>query len=194
MVDKRVAPPEYASAFSERLIYLPHNYQSTSMPLAVPVCWSSGYSNHRSYSCRSKLAKTLSSQTVVPLLSQHKDALLDPDTIVLCSFNSIKKFEPLSFHSWMNIMNRLGRRSVLVLLDIEGSVARNNIYHVVLMYGIQLHRIVFVGKQAWTNHLHRAGGCDVILDTFVYGAHTTCSDMLWMGVPVMALEGISCAL
>ena len=194
MVDKRVVPPEYSNGFSEKLIYLPHNYQSTSMPLDVPVCWSSsGEVHHRDSHCRSKLWKTLSDQSMSSAQSDlnqlQLSVLSNPETMVLCSFNSVKKFEPLSFQSWMNIMVRLGPRSVLVLLDIEGSVARNNIYHLVLMYGIPLHRIVFVSKQSWTDHLYRAGSCDVILDTFVYGAHTTCSDMLWMGVPVMALEG-----
>ena len=34
----------------------------------------------------------------------------------------------------------------------------------------------------WKHHLHRVGACDLVLDTFVYNAHTTASDLLWMAV------------
>lgn len=41
----------------------------------------------------------------------------------------------------------------------------------------------------WREHLSRIPQCDVVLDTFVYGAHTTASDVLWMGVPIISVAG-----
>jgi protein O-GlcNAc transferase len=42
---------------------------------------------------------------------------------------------------------------------------------------------------SWEEHLYRLPGCTLILDTFIYGAHTTASDGLWMGVPIVSLSG-----
>ena len=48
-------------------------------------------------------------------------------------------------------------------------------------HGISPSRLLFVPTLPWKDHLHRAPAiCDFVLDTFVYGAHTTVSDMLWM--------------
>ena len=57
-----------------------------------------------------------------------------------------------------------------------------------MLYGILPTRLWFASSQIWTKHLERASLlCDFVLDTFVYGAHTTSSDMLWVGVPVLSL-------
>ena len=88
----------------------------------------------------------------------------------------------------MNILKRLGSDAMLLLLDVDSTFTRDNILKQALFHGVSLTRIAFLGKLKWEQHLDRAGACDVVLDTFVYGAHTTCSDMIWMGVPVIALE------
>jgi hypothetical protein len=59
--------------------------------------------------------------------------------------------------------------------------------------GVDPARIVFAGKMANPDHLARYPLADVFLDTTPYGAHTTASDALWMGVPVVTLSGRSFA-
>lgn len=224
MVDPRVVPPESSHGFTEKLIYLPYNYQSTSMPLTVPLCWTRGnsanvrsnvssasHSSHRSALCRNRLIATIAPTRLLPvrpsvlsassgdshntsiraaILSQDDQArrVRNPETILICSFNAVKKFEPVSFAAWMNILHRLGSNALLVLIDIESPFGRDNLVSLALYHGISPNRLVFVRKSAWELHLGRAAACDVVLDNFVYGAHTTASDMIFMGVPVVALE------
>jgi len=216
MVDARVVPPESARGFTEKLIYLPYNYQSTAMPLTVPLCWTredkegnvmSGVRpSHRSESCRNRLIATIAHTRLLPLSfstasdhmgngtravfsQQEKERRVrDPNSILICSFNAVKKFEPVSFAAWMNILHRLGSRSLLVLIDIETPFARDNMFNLALFHGISPNRLVFVRKSEWEAHLGRAASCDVVVDNFVYGAHTTASDMIFMGIPVVALE------
>eukprot|EP01037_Dinobryon_pediforme_P034878 gene34878-41008_t len=67
--------------------------------------------------------------------------------------------------------------------------AKENILNQAEFFGILRSRIHFVPSMKWKDHLFRAAACDLVLDTFVYGAHTTSSDMLWMWVPVLSLAG-----
>lgn len=129
MVDTRVVPPELALGFTEKLVYLPYNYQSTSMPLTVSPCWErnqavgDGIASHRAVTCRQRMVRTMAPtvadntaggmETAAPGLEHsqvhpHEALLLDPESLLICSFNAAKKFEPLSFNTWMNVLHRLG--------------------------------------------------------------------------------------
>ena len=55
--------------------------------------------------------------------------------------------------------------------------------------GVGSERLVFAPRQANPAHLARYPLADLFLDTFPYGAHTTASDALWMGLPVLTLSG-----
>ena len=85
----------------------------------------------------------------------------------------------------MNILRRIPQ-SILLLL-VPSDFARGNILRQAASQGISPNRITFLSKIPWKKHLHRAAACDLLLDTFVYGAHTTASDMLWQWVPVVSL-------
>jgi predicted O-linked N-acetylglucosamine transferase (SPINDLY family) len=104
----------------------------------------------------------------------------------LCSFNANKKIEPIAFAAWMNIM-RENPRAVLLLLDLDDS-KRRHLLNQAAFHGVAASRLVFIPSLPWTQHLYRSASCDLVLDTFVYGAHTTSSDALWMSVPLLALE------
>jgi hypothetical protein len=58
---------------------------------------------------------------------------------------------------------------------------------------VSADRLVFADRRLNPEHLARYGVVDIVLDTFAYGAHTTASDALWMGVPVVTLQGRSFA-
>ena len=111
----------------------------------------------------------------------------DGDTVILCSFNSNKKMEPISFSMWMNILRR-SPHTILQLL-IEPEDAKPNLLREAFAQGIAANRLHFIPRMDWKSHLLRAGAsCDLILDTVVYGAHTTVTDMLWMSIPTITLE------
>jgi len=55
--------------------------------------------------------------------------------------------------------------------------------------GVASERIVWAGRAPLADHLARHAHADLFLDTFHCNAHTTCSDALWAGLPVLTLEG-----
>lgn len=169
MVDRHVVPPEYHSqAFSENLIYLPYLYQANSMPIDVPLC-------HNLLDCRQQRGNFST------LIGKG-----DSEVRWLCSFNANKKMERISFLTWMNAMRRIPF-SILLLQDTN-SETKENILQQAKFHGVIPSRIIFIPTLQWKDHLFRASACDLVLDTFIYGAHTTSSDMLWMWVPVLSLS------
>lgn len=85
----------------------------------------------------------------------------------------------------MNILRRVPR-AVLFLL-VPRDFARSNILQQATSLGIHPQRLVFMSKLPWRPHLRRAAACDLLLDTFVYGAHSTATDLLWQWVPLVSL-------
>jgi predicted O-linked N-acetylglucosamine transferase (SPINDLY family) len=110
---------------------------------------------------------------------------------VYCCFNGVHKITRFTFDRWMTILSRVPD-SVLWLL--AGSDAANERLKLHAMErGIAAERLIFAGKMANSEHLARYVLADLFLDTTPYGAHTTASDALWMGVPVLTLSGRSFA-
>lgn len=126
--------------------------------------------------------------TKVPTRS---DAGLPENDVVFCCFNGSQKITRVAFERWLAILTRVPR-SVLWLLDgPEGTRTRLRDY--ASARGISGERLVFAPKLAHPLHLVRHRLADLFLDTTPYGAHTTASDALWMGVPVLTLSGRSFA-
>jgi predicted O-linked N-acetylglucosamine transferase (SPINDLY family)/tetratricopeptide (TPR) repeat protein len=190
MVTAAIVPPELAqSLFTERMLYLPHTYQSNDMPLRVapPLC--AQHSGTDAVRCRKRgyLVR-------YPWHSDVQDVAIPADVpvvpdgaLLVCSFNANKKMELVSFRAWMNVLLRVPR-AVLVMLDVGLDVMRQ-IQLQAEAAGVLRSRLVFVPKRDWSRHLRRSAECDLVLDTFVYGAHTTASDVLWMGAPLLSLAG-----
>ena len=113
-----------------------------------------------------------------------------PETaFVFCCFNNIYKISPDSFDSWMRILGRvLG--SVLWLLEDNPS-AVENLRKRAALRGIDPQRLVFAKRMPVDQHLTRQGLADLVLDTLPYNAHTTASDALWVGLPVLTRIGDS---
>ena len=116
---------------------------------------------------------------------------LPEDATVFCSFNGTQKITPFVFARWMAILRGVPG-GVLWLLkscdEVEGRLRAQ-----AAAAGVAPERIVFapiVGNRA---HLARYALADLFLDTLPYGAHTTASDALWMGVPVLTVPGRSFA-
>lgn len=121
----------------------------------------------------------------------RKDFDLPENKFIFCCFNKKYKFDPNMYEIWMNILKKVNN-SVLWLLDDENESTTNLIYETKLR-NIDPKRIIFSKKIPTHEHLARHSLADLFLDTFPYGAHTTASDALWSGLPVITKKGNSFA-
>jgi predicted O-linked N-acetylglucosamine transferase (SPINDLY family) len=119
------------------------------------------------------------------------DVGLPEDAFVFCCFNGAQKFTRFTFERWAAILNRVPN-SVLWLLSSSEETDERLRDHAEAR-GIARERLVFAPKQVNPRHMARYPLADLFLDTSPYGAHTTASDALWMGVPVLTLTGRSFA-
>jgi predicted O-linked N-acetylglucosamine transferase (SPINDLY family) len=106
---------------------------------------------------------------------------------VFCCFNSSHKLTPDVFATWMRILDQVDD-SVLWLLDSNPAV-RRNLPREAARLGIAPNRLVFAPMMKLEDHLARLKLADLVLDTLPHNAHTTASDALWCGVPVLTLVG-----
>lgn len=111
--------------------------------------------------------------------------------IVFCCFNNNYKILPETFDSWMRILKATDG-SVLWLLS-DNSWAEQNLQKQATARGVNPDRLVFAKRMPLNQHLARFRHADIFLDTFPYNAHTTASDALWAGVPVITRRGKSFA-
>jgi protein O-GlcNAc transferase len=106
---------------------------------------------------------------------------------VFCCFNSNYKIAPPVFDSWMRILERV-EGSVLWLFQ-ENAQAADNLMKEASARGVKPERLVFAGRMPHADHLARHRAADLSLDTLPYNAHTTASDALWAGLPVLTCRG-----
>ncbi|KAL3658168.1 hypothetical protein V7S43_016798 [Phytophthora oleae] len=186
IVDKFVVPPaELSLAFTEKLVVLANCYQVNYYDQVL--------ASTETIAQRSDLWKAGKEQNVVD------------DGFVFVNFNKIDKLKASVFSTWMAILRRVPLSS-LILLDpgtnmpddttIESVTSREikkNLRNEARTQGISSGRIRFVSRIPKVEHLqrHRFGG--LFLDTFIYGAHSTATDALYAGLPVITLAGDSFA-
>jgi len=115
------------------------------------------------------------------------DAGLPDSGFVFCCFNNDYKITPTMFDVWMRLLQRVPR-SVLWLLE-DNPAAAHNLRREAEARGIAAHRLVFAPRLPLDAHLARHRVADLFLDTLPYNAHTTASDALWAGLPVLTTPG-----
>ena len=120
----------------------------------------------------------------VPL---RKEAGLPEHGFVFCNFNQSYKLTPETFAGWMRILKRVDA-SVLWLLDAVTPFASNIRGHA-QAHGVAPERILFAPDRPPAQHLARLSLADLFLDSLPYNAHTTASDALWAGVPLVTRRG-----
>ena len=116
---------------------------------------------------------------------------LPEDSFVFCCLNNNFKILPATFTSWMRILKAV-EGSVLWLFQ-DNSWAAENLKKEAEKQGIAADRVVFAERFPLPEHLARHRQADLFLDTFPYNAHTTASDALWSGLPVLTVMGQSFA-
>ncbi len=120
--------------------------------------------------------------------AQHN---IPPDSFVFCSFNNTYKILPDTFIAWLKILKRKSN-SVLWLID-DNIHAVNNLKKFASDNGLNPDRLIFAKRTDLQTHLERHIHADLFLDTFPYNAHTTASDSLWTGLPILTCTGKSFA-
>ena len=111
--------------------------------------------------------------------------------MVFCSFNNHYKILPDTFERWMRILRQV-EGSVLWLLA-EDPLVIQHLRHEAEQRGIAPNRLVFAQRIAPEDHLARHRLADLFLDTWPCNAHTTASDALWSGLPLVTYAGASFA-
>jgi protein O-GlcNAc transferase len=117
----------------------------------------------------------------------RKDFGLPEDKFVFGSFVQAHKIEPVMFDIWMNVLRDVPE-SVLWLFSPHEMVA-NNLRQAAEKRGILTDRLIFAEKLPKDEHLARHRLANLFLDTRIYNGHTSTSDALWAGVPVVTLLG-----
>jgi predicted O-linked N-acetylglucosamine transferase (SPINDLY family) len=117
----------------------------------------------------------------------RKELGLPEDKFVFCCFNNNFKITPHVFDLWARILNN-AEASVLWLIE-DNAVAANNLRKEAASRGVAPERLIFAQRLPMAEHLARQRLADLFLDTLPYNAHTTASDALWAGLPLLTQIG-----
>jgi predicted O-linked N-acetylglucosamine transferase (SPINDLY family) len=112
---------------------------------------------------------------------------LPANGFVFCCFNNAYKIMPATFERWMRILARV-EGSVLWLLG-DNPTMMNNLRREAAARGVAPERLIFADRIDLPHHLARHRAADLFIDTLPYNAHTTASDALWAGLPVLTCPG-----
>jgi protein O-GlcNAc transferase len=162
IADRRVVPETHEAFYSEKMVLLPNTYQVNDADRGV---------------VGKALDKTL----------ERSELGLPPSGFVFCCFNNGFKLTPDVFDGWMRILKQVDG-SVLWLFEDIPTVAIN-LRKEAVARGVSPERLVFAKRVSQADHMARHGAADLFLDTLPYNAHTTASDALWAGVPVLTRSG-----
>ena len=120
-----------------------------------------------------------------------KSVGLPEGKFIFCCFNGHQKINLKIFETWMRILKNK-QNSILWLLK-DNELSENNLKKLASGFGIDPERLIFAKKLEIGQHLSRLKFADIFLDTYPYGAHTTCSNALRMCLPVITIIGDSFA-
>ena len=127
------------------------------------------------------------SKIISDKLLKRQDYNLPDEGFVFCSFNNSFKITPKEFDIWMRLLTKVDG-SVLWLFKTNQS-SENNLKTEAKKRGIEPNRLIFANTLNVAEHLARLKLADLFLDTFNFNAHTTASDALWVGLPVLTKMG-----
>jgi predicted O-linked N-acetylglucosamine transferase (SPINDLY family) len=126
-------------------------------------------------------------RTIADQTPSRAAAGLPASGFVFCCFNNNFKINPQMFDIWMRLLRALPE-SVLWLLE-DNCDAKRNLIGEAQARGITADRLVFASRLPHPEHLARHRLADLFLDTLPYNAHTTASDALWTGLPLLTCAG-----
>jgi predicted O-linked N-acetylglucosamine transferase (SPINDLY family) len=154
-----IVPAGSEQHFSEKIIRLPHSYQPNDSKRPIST---------RAFS--------------------RQELELPPEGFVFCCFNRSFKLMPATFDCWMRILRRVDG-SVLWLTEGNPSAVQR-LREAAASRGVDPRRLVFAQPMPlMADHLARQRLAGLFLDTLPFNAHTTASDALWAGLPVLTCAG-----
>ena len=161
--DRHIIPEESKDCYSEKIVYLPDSYMPTDSMVGIDEA------------------------------SRYREEYgLPAGGLVFCSFNHDYKINPPVFDIWMRLLKKVPG-SVLWLMKLN-EAAERNLRNEALVRGISPERIIFATRVPRVEeHLARYRMADLFLDTTPYNAHTTTSDALRAGLPVVTCRSESFA-
>ncbi len=161
--DAIVTPPTHAAEFAEAVVRLPGSYQVNDRNRPI-------------------------------VEAPPRSALgLPDDAVVLCNFNATWKLRPEVMDAWATISQRVPNVVLWLLARRDGDPAIANLRREAEARGIEPSRLVFATARPNAEYLGLYARADLFLDSWPYNAHTTGSDALWAGCPVLTLHGTTFA-
>jgi protein O-GlcNAc transferase len=159
LADATVVPAEHFDCYSEKVVWLPDSFMAND-----------------------------STRRIAERTPTRTELGLPESSFVFCCFNQSYKIDPTIFDVWMRLLFTVDG-GVLWLKDNDPTASRN-LRSEAERRGIAGERLVFApGVATVEDHLARHRQADLFLDTLHYNAHTTASDALWTGVPVLTCLG-----
>lgn len=128
-----------------------------------------------------------STRVIAPETPTRAAAGLPDDGFVFCCFNKSYKIRRPIFDIWMRLLAAVPGSVLWLLRDNDG--AERNLRSEAAARGVDPARLVFADRTSLEDHLARHRLADLFLDTLPYNAHTTASDALWAGLPVVTCLG-----
>jgi predicted O-linked N-acetylglucosamine transferase (SPINDLY family) len=128
-----------------------------------------------------------SKRAIAARTPSREAAGLPEEGFVFCCFNNNYKITPDMYSIWMRLLRDV-EGSVLWLLE-DNAAAAANLRKEAQARGVVAERLIFAPRTTPPEHLARQRLADIFLDTSPYTAHTTCSDALWAGLPVVTFLG-----
>ena len=168
LLDRAAAPPRAAAALTERLVLMPHCYQ---------------VNDHRSYAVevREAAAAAAAAATAAAAAARRGGA-------TLVNFNQLYKLTPTALRAWCGVLGAAPRASLWLLAQPADAAA--HVWREAAACGLRRARVVIAPiEPRVAEHLARVGGAQLALDTPEYNCHTTGSDALFAGVPLLTLPG-----
>ena len=126
-------------------------------------------------------------RAIAPVTPARSSLGLPDDAFVFCSFNNPYKYTPEIFGVWMRLL--INQPSSVLWLMSGGPTVDRRLQLEAAHRGVDPSRVIFAGKLPLPEHLARHAAADLFLDTFPIGAHTTASDALWAGLPLITYKG-----
>jgi len=159
LADQTVIAPGHAGFYTERIAFLPDTFMASD-----------------------------DGRRIAERTPTRQQCGLPETCFVFCCFNNPFKLTPETFHVWMRLLAATGD-SVLWLSDANTTV-QANLCREAERFGVSAQRLIFAPRMSdIADHLARQRQADLFLDTLPYNAHSTASDALWAGVPVLTCLG-----
>lgn len=161
VTDEFVSPTQFSRIYSEKLVHLPHSYFVNDYKQQNGDVFEPG--------CQPK----------------RSDYGLPEDKCLFACFNQLYKMDPEIVKTWCNILRRVSNSALWLLRFPAAGESRLRAFAVA--QGVQPGQIIFTDVAAKNEHIRRSVLADLFLDTPLCNAHTTGTDVLWAGLPIITL-------